>query len=86
MSSRWRSLFPALPRSLEVRQILTPQTTWPHEAFPFPPEAFRREDEQADSVFYKHPRVNVHHIDDDARAAVQRHYSALIEPYNGGTA
>merc|ERR1711879_599308 len=82
MSSAWRALFPKLPRSMAVSKVLTTHTTWP-AAFPFPPESFRRADEQPDSVFYGEPRVNVHHIDDAARAAVQRHYLTLIEPYHG---
>src|SRR3989344_3571604 len=83
MSSAWRALFPKLPRSMAISKVLTTHTTWP-AAFPLPPESFQRADEQPDSVFYGEPRVNVHHIDDAARAAAQRHYLTLIEPYHGG--
>jgi hypothetical protein len=83
MSSAWRALFPKLPRSMAISKVLTTHTTWP-AAFPFPPESFQRADEQPDSVFYGEPRVNVHHINNAAQAAVQRHYLTLIEPYHGG--
>ena len=35
---------------------------WP-EKYPFPPEAFKRQDEQDDSDFYSTPRL-VYHIDE----------------------
>jgi SAM-dependent methyltransferase len=46
---------------------------------PFPPEAFRKEDESPDSVFYAEPRM-VNHIDDYAIAAVGEAYRAFLPP------
>lgn len=49
--------------------------------FEFPPEAFRKEDESPDSVFYEYPRL-VNHIDDYAIAAVGEAYRRFL-PANG---
>ena len=46
---------------------------------PFPPQAFQREDEGDDPLFYTHPRLVVH-IDDQAIAAVGQVFRALIPP------
>lgn len=75
-------LFPALPE--RASRVLGAHTTWP-PAFPFPARAFRRQDECADTVFYSEPRVDVHHIDEYARAALQEHYLSLIRPRQGRT-
>ena len=45
----------------------------------FPPGAFDRVDEIDDAVFYRPPRL-VTHIDDQAIAALSRHYADAIEP------
>ena len=45
----------------------------------FPPEAFRKEDESPDSVFYEYPRL-VNHIDDYAIAAVGEAYRQFLPP------
>jgi SAM-dependent methyltransferase len=45
----------------------------------FPPGAFRRENEEEDSLFYAFPR-RVVHLDDAARAALTRLYGALVPP------
>jgi hypothetical protein len=46
---------------------------------PFPPDAFRKEDESPDSVFYEMPRL-VNHIDDYAIGAVGEAYRQLLPP------
>ena len=45
----------------------------------FPPNAFLRENEEDDGLFYAMPR-RVVHIDDAARAALTRLYGALLPP------
>ena len=45
----------------------------------FPPQAFRRQDESPDSVFYTPPRL-VNHIDDYAIAAVGEAYRHFLAP------
>ncbi len=45
----------------------------------FPPEAFSKDDESPDSVFYESPRF-VNHIDDYAIAAVGEAYRHLLPP------
>jgi SAM-dependent methyltransferase len=42
------------------------------------PEFFRREDELPDELFYKQPRLQVHHIDEGARNHVIKLYSDLL--------
>jgi SAM-dependent methyltransferase len=42
------------------------------------PEFFRREDEMPDELFYKQPRLHVHHIDQVARNAVFKLYSEFL--------
>ena len=46
---------------------------------PFPPHAFRRQDETPDAEFYHHPRF-VTHIDDAAIAAVTQLYREFFLP------
>lgn len=46
---------------------------------PFPPNAFQREDESDDPLFYSHPRLVVH-IDDQAIDAVGRVFRTLVPP------
>jgi SAM-dependent methyltransferase len=46
---------------------------------PFPPDAFRKEDESPDSEFYAYPRL-VNHIDDYAIAAVGEAYRRFLPP------
>ena len=50
-----------------------------HEASPFRPEHFRRQDESADENFYLTPRLVVH-IDDGAITAAGRLYAAELPP------
>lgn len=45
---------------------------------PFPDEAFDRRDQQNDAVFYNHPRIGVHHIDDGCRARLTAWYDDFI--------
>jgi SAM-dependent methyltransferase len=45
----------------------------------FPPDAFRKEDESPDTVFYEYPRL-VNHIDDYAIAAVGEAYRRFLPP------
>lgn len=47
--------------------------------FPLPPEAFRRQDETPDELFYEMPRL-VTHIDDAAIAAVRQLYRERFPP------
>ena len=49
---------------------------WP-EAYPFPPEAFRRQDEQDDGSFYSTPRL-VYHIDEGAVRSLTHYYKENI--------
>jgi hypothetical protein len=49
---------------------------WP-EKYPFPPEAFRRQDEQDDSDFYSMPRL-VYHIDEGAVRSLTNYYKENI--------
>lgn len=49
---------------------------WPKE-YPFPPEAFRRQDEQDDRDFYATPRL-VYHIDEGAVRALTNYYKENI--------
>mmetsp|Transcript_51997 Transcript_51997/g.111168 ORF Transcript_51997/g.111168 Transcript_51997/m.111168 type:complete len:302 (-) Transcript_51997:278-1183(-) len=51
---------------------------WP-EAWPFPPEAFRRQDETDDGDFYSTPRL-VYHIDEGAVRALTHYYKENIKP------
>lgn len=53
-------------------------TTWPPE-FPFPPSAFRRQDEQDDADFYSFPRLS-YHIDEGAVRALTNYYKKAIAP------
>lgn len=46
---------------------------------PFPPDAFRKQDESPDSDFYEVPRL-VNHIDDYAIAAVGEAYGRFLPP------
>jgi SAM-dependent methyltransferase len=46
---------------------------------PFPPDAFRKQDESPDSDFYDYPRL-VNHIDDYAIAAVGEAYRRFLPP------
>jgi SAM-dependent methyltransferase len=46
---------------------------------PFPPDAFRKQDESPDSDFYGYPRL-VNHIDDYAIAAVGEAYRRFLPP------
>ena len=50
---------------------------WPDD-YPFPPEAFRRQDEQDDSSFYGTPRP-VYHIDEGAVRALTNYYKENID-------
>jgi len=77
-----RALFPAdLPK--DIAQVVTPQTTWPTD-FPFPAGFFLRKDETKDSEFYAQPRINIHHIDDPAIAALTNYYASVVQSYNTG--
>ena len=49
---------------------------WP-EKYPFPPEAFKRQDEQDDSDFYSTPRL-VYHIDEGAVRSLTNYYKENI--------
>ena len=51
---------------------------WPQE-YPFPPEAFRRQDENDDANFYAQPRL-VYHIDEGAVRALTHYYKQNIQP------
>jgi len=51
---------------------------WPEE-YPFPPQAFGRQDEQDDSDFYATPRL-VYHIDEGAVRALTNYYKEAIAP------
>ncbi|KAG1673216.1 hypothetical protein FOA52_013096 [Chlamydomonas sp. UWO 241] len=59
----------------EVEQVLR-DPKWP-EKFPFPESAFKRYDEEVDTVFYDTPRF-VFHIDDKAVAAVTKFYKTNL--------
>jgi len=48
-------------------------------ALELPDGAFRRIDEDDDALFYEEPRL-VHHIDDDAVAALTNFYRAVLPP------
>ena len=49
---------------------------WPQK-YPFPPEAFKRQDEQDDSDFYSTPRL-VYHIDEGAVRSLTNYYKENI--------
>ena len=49
---------------------------WPAD-FPITSEHLKRLDETVDTSFYAQPRM-VHHIDDEARRALQAHYRAML--------
>ena len=51
---------------------------WPVD-YPFPPEAFRRQDETDDNDFYAMPRL-CYHIDEGAVRALTNYYKESIEP------
>ena len=51
---------------------------WPAE-YPFPPEAFRRQDESDDADFYAMPRL-CYHIDEGAVRALTNYYKENIAP------
>ena len=51
---------------------------WPAE-YPFPPEAFRRQDETDDGDFYSMPRL-CYHIDEGAVRSLTNYYKENIEP------
>merc|ERR1719331_715247 len=50
---------------------------WP-EAYPFPPQAFKRQDESDDEDFYAMPRP-VYHIDEGAVRALTNYYKENIK-------
>ena len=52
-------------------------TTWPPE-YPFPPPAFRRQDESDDADFYGFPRLG-YHIDEGAVRALTNYYKESIK-------
>ena len=52
---------------------------WP-EKYPFPPEAFKRQDEQDDSDFYSTPRL-VYHIDEGAVRSLTNYYKVSPGPH-----
>lgn len=51
---------------------------WPEE-YPFPPQAFRRQDETDDGNFYADPRL-VYHIDEGAVRSLTNYYKSEIKP------
>lgn len=51
---------------------------WPEE-YPFPPAAFRRQDESDDSDFYATPRF-CYHIDEGAVRGITNYYKGAIAP------
>ena len=51
---------------------------WPEE-WPFPPQAFKRQDETDDGNFYAEPRL-VYHIDEGAVRALTNYYKSEIKP------
>jgi SAM-dependent methyltransferase len=51
---------------------------WPDE-FPFPPEAFRRQDDSDDADFYSMPRL-CYHIDEGAVRSLTNYYRESIAP------
>ena len=61
-------------KSLDAQLFAKP---WP-EAWPFPPQAFARQDESDDADFYSTPRF-VYHIDEGAVRALTNYYKQSIE-------
>lgn len=59
-------------------QLYGAQGAWPTE-YPFPPQAFRRQDETDDADFYSTPRY-CYHIDEGAVRAITNYYKTNIEP------
>ena len=68
--------FLATPLLLEGTKLDT--TNFP-PGLPFPPDAFRRMDEEDDSQFYSFPRIHVRHIDDKATARLIQWYGDFCE-------
>ena len=67
----------AAGRGIAVSDILKdPQFP---EVYPFKPDDFRRDDETVDTNFYSTPRL-VTHIDDQAIAALTKHYQSVFFP------
>ena len=54
------------------------QGPWPAQ-YPFPPQAFRRQDESDDADFYATPRY-CYHIDEGAVRAITSYYKANVQP------
>lgn len=62
-------------KSLDAQLFAKP---WP-EAWPFPPQAFARQDESDDADFYGTPRF-VYHVDEGAVRALTHYYKQSIAP------
>ena len=66
------------PKQELSEQLYGAQGPWPVE-YPFPPEAFRRQDETDDGDFYSTPRL-CYHIDEGAVRSITNYYRENIEP------
>ena len=67
----------AFPLNDLSERLFASNGPWPEKEFPFPPQAFKRQDEDDDYSFYAMPRF-CYHIDEGAVRAITNYYKQAI--------